>query len=148
MRDPSPEPTRRGVRVAAAGNPFRCCRANYSSRSRLCLPDSHLCQGPYHGDKHSRRAGGEIGIPLPGIVLVYSNVIAHAPRGLAVMYIALLMLLLAVGGALVFNGVQRHRPQSLFAGSLILLFTGLFFGLLSFWGEMLWFEELRQSQRF
>jgi uncharacterized membrane protein (UPF0182 family) len=33
-------------------------------------------------------------------------------------------------------------------GSLILLLTGLFFGLLSFWGEMLWFEELDQGQRF
>ena len=33
-------------------------------------------------------------------------------------------------------------------GSAILLFTGLFFGLLSFWGEMLWFQELGQSERF
>ena len=64
------------------------------------------------------------------------------------MYIALLVLLLALGGALVFNGVQRHRPKTLLVGSLILLLTGLFFGLLSFWGEMLWFEELGQSQRF
>jgi hypothetical protein len=64
------------------------------------------------------------------------------------MYIALLMLLLAVGGALVFNGVQRHRPKTLSAGSFVLLLTGLFFGLLSFWGEMLWFEELGQSERF
>ena len=64
------------------------------------------------------------------------------------MYIALLVLLLALGGALVFNGVQRHRPKTLLVGCLILLLTGLFFGLLSFWGEMLWFEELGQSQRF
>ena len=64
------------------------------------------------------------------------------------MYIALLMLLLAVGGAVVFNGIQRHRPNTLSAGSFVLVLTGLFFGLLSFWGEMLWFEELDQSQRF
>ncbi|HVO91392.1 MAG TPA: UPF0182 family protein, partial [Terriglobales bacterium] len=64
------------------------------------------------------------------------------------MYIALLLLLLALGGALAFNGVKRHRPKSLLLGAAILLFTVLFFGLLSFWGEMLWFEELGQSQRF
>ena len=33
-------------------------------------------------------------------------------------------------------------------GAVILLLTVLFFGLLSFWGEMLWFEELGQSRRF
>jgi uncharacterized membrane protein (UPF0182 family) len=33
-------------------------------------------------------------------------------------------------------------------GSVLVLLTALFFGLLSFWGEMLWFEELGQSQRF
>ena len=64
------------------------------------------------------------------------------------MYIALLALLIALGGAVVFNGFQRRRPKTLLVGSLILVFTGLFFGLLSFWGEMLWFEELGQSERF
>ena len=64
------------------------------------------------------------------------------------MYIALLVLLLALGGTLIVNGVQRHRPKNLLVGSLVLLLTGLFFGLLSFWGEMLWFEELGQSDRF
>jgi uncharacterized membrane protein (UPF0182 family) len=64
------------------------------------------------------------------------------------MYITLLMLLLALGGTLVFNGVQRHRAKTLLAGCVILLLTGLFFGLLGFWAEMLWFEELGQSQRF
>ena len=64
------------------------------------------------------------------------------------MYIVLLVLLLALGGVVVFNGVQRYRRKTLLVGSAILLLTGLFFGLLSFWGEMLWFEELGQSQRF
>src|SRR3970282_992100 len=64
------------------------------------------------------------------------------------MYIALLVLLVSLGCALVFNRVQRNRPKTLWLGDLILLLTGLFFGLLSFWGEMLWFEELGQSQRF
>ncbi|HEY7319017.1 MAG TPA: UPF0182 family protein [Candidatus Binatia bacterium] len=64
------------------------------------------------------------------------------------MYIALLTLLVALGGAVVFNGLQHHRLQTLLVGCFILLLTGLFFGLLSFWGEMLWFEELGQSERF
>ena len=64
------------------------------------------------------------------------------------MYIALLLLLLTLGGSLIVTGVQRHKPKNLSAGCYILLLTGLFFGLLSFWGEMLWFEELGQSQRF
>ena len=64
------------------------------------------------------------------------------------MYIAMLVLSLALGGALIFNGVQRERAKTLRLGCLVLLLTGLFFGLLSFWGEMLWFEELGQSQRF
>jgi uncharacterized membrane protein (UPF0182 family) len=64
------------------------------------------------------------------------------------MYVALLLLLIALGGTLIFNGVQRYRPKTLLVGSLILLLTGLFFALLSFWGEVLWFEELGQSERF
>ena len=64
------------------------------------------------------------------------------------MYIALLILLLALAGAPLFSGVQRHRAKTLLLGSIILLLTVLFFGLLSFWGEMLWFEELGQSRRF
>jgi uncharacterized membrane protein (UPF0182 family) len=64
------------------------------------------------------------------------------------MYVALLVLLTALGGALTANGVQWRRPKTLFIGSFILLLTVLFFGLLSFWGEMLWFEELGQSSRF
>jgi len=64
------------------------------------------------------------------------------------MYIAVLLLLVALGGDLVFNGVQRRRPKALLSGALIVLLTVLFFGLMSFWGEMLWFQELGQSQRF
>jgi uncharacterized protein len=65
-----------------------------------------------------------------------------------VMYIALLVLLFALGGALIVNGVQRQRAKTLFVGSFVVLLTALFFSLLSFWGEMLWFEELAQVQRF
>jgi len=64
------------------------------------------------------------------------------------MYIALLLLLLAVGSALVVKGARLQRIQSFVIGCVVILFTGLFFGLLSFWGEMLWFEELGQTQRF
>lgn len=64
------------------------------------------------------------------------------------MYIALLLLLLAVGSALVVKGARLQRIQSFVIGCVVILFTGLFFALLSFWGEMLWFEELGQTQRF
>ena len=64
------------------------------------------------------------------------------------MYVALLVLMVGLGGLAVFKGVQLHSARTLLAGSVILTFTGLFFGLLSFWGEMLWFEEVGQSQRF
>jgi uncharacterized membrane protein (UPF0182 family) len=64
------------------------------------------------------------------------------------MYVALLVLLAALGSVLIANGIQWRRPKTLFIGSFVLLLTVLFFGLLSFWGEMLWFEELGQSSRF
>jgi uncharacterized membrane protein (UPF0182 family) len=64
------------------------------------------------------------------------------------MYIALLVLLLAVGGTLVIKGARLQRIKSFVIGCVVILFTGLFFGTLSFWGEMLWFEELGQTQRF
>jgi uncharacterized protein len=64
------------------------------------------------------------------------------------MYIALLLLLLAVGGTLVIKGARLQRIKSFVIGCVVILFTGLFFGTLSFWGEMLWFEELGQTQRF
>lgn len=64
------------------------------------------------------------------------------------MYIALLVLLVVVGSALVVKGARLQRIKSFAIGCVVILFTGLFFGLLSFWGEMLWFEELGQTQRF
>src|SRR5512135_779188 len=64
------------------------------------------------------------------------------------MYVALLVLMVGLGGLAVFKGVQLHSARTLLAGSVILTFTGLFFGLLSFWGELLWLEEVGQSQRF
>jgi hypothetical protein len=61
------------------------------------------------------------------------------------MYIALLLLLLAVGGTLVIKGARLQRIKSFVIGCVVILFTGLFFGTLSFWVEMLWFEELGQN---
>ena len=46
------------------------------------------------------------------------------------------------------HGHRADAAKSLLVGSFVLLDTGLFFALLNFWGEMLWFEELGQSQRF
>jgi ABC-type proline/glycine betaine transport system permease subunit len=42
------------------------------------------------------------------------------------MYIAVLLLLVALGGELVFNGVQRRRPKALLSGALIVLLHGAF----------------------
>lgn len=64
------------------------------------------------------------------------------------MYIALLAVLLALSAALLRQGVQRSRPRTVAAGVFVLLLTALFFGLLSFWGEMLWFDALGYGQRF
>jgi uncharacterized membrane protein (UPF0182 family) len=64
------------------------------------------------------------------------------------MYTVLLLLLLAAGLGLGFTGVNRGRWQEVVAGVAVCLATVAFFGLLSFWGEMLWFDALGFSSRF
>jgi uncharacterized membrane protein (UPF0182 family) len=57
------------------------------------------------------------------------------------MYILLLASLLAVGAWCLHRGRTR-------LGATILVITVAFFGLMSFWGEMLWFDELGHGHRF
>ncbi len=64
------------------------------------------------------------------------------------MYSAILLTLLAISAALVAFGVRRRRYALAGAGVVLVLLTGAFFGLLSFWGEMLWFDALDFQGRF
>lgn len=64
------------------------------------------------------------------------------------MYVALIALLLGVGVALCALGLKKHRRLPVMLGGGLLAAVPLFFGLLSLWGEALWFMELGQSRRF
>jgi uncharacterized membrane protein (UPF0182 family) len=64
------------------------------------------------------------------------------------MYIALLVLLLTGAGALVFRGYRRRRRSSIVLGSVLAAATLLFFALMSFLGELFWFEALGYERRF
>ncbi len=64
------------------------------------------------------------------------------------MYIALLILLLCIAGALFFIGLQKRKLIKLLVGIFIAVLTIFFFWFLSFWGEMLWFKSLGYIQRF
>ncbi|HEU4407109.1 MAG TPA: UPF0182 family protein [Polyangiaceae bacterium] len=64
------------------------------------------------------------------------------------MYIALLFTLLALGATLLLRGLSRGRRQIAVPGALLLAGTLAFYAFLSFWGELLWFEELGQARRF
>ncbi len=64
------------------------------------------------------------------------------------MYILLFLLLVALGIRFLFQGLQYRRKQRLYSGVSLLIGTPLFFGLMSLWGEWLWFENLGYSSRF
>ena len=64
------------------------------------------------------------------------------------MYVALLIILLGAAIAIIITGLQKLNLTKIIIGALIAVFTVLFFSLLSFWGEMLWFGALGYSQRF
>jgi hypothetical protein len=63
-------------------------------------------------------------------------------------YILLIVVLVAVGGAVVFHGVRGERRWEIGLGVLLLAATLAFFLLLGTWGEMLWFQALGFGQRF
>jgi uncharacterized membrane protein (UPF0182 family) len=63
-------------------------------------------------------------------------------------YIALLLVLLAAAAVCLVLGVVRRRPGLAALGAALVAFTVVFFSLLSFWGELLWFRSLGYEQRF
>jgi uncharacterized membrane protein (UPF0182 family) len=63
-------------------------------------------------------------------------------------YWLLLLGLLALGGWALQSGLRRRSRALRVAGILAIAGTLLFFALLSFWGEMIWFEALGYAGRF
>lgn len=64
------------------------------------------------------------------------------------MYIFLLVALLAAGAYLTFKGFRNQKHSLILCGKAGIVTTLLFFALLSFWGEMLWFESVGYAGRF
>ena len=64
------------------------------------------------------------------------------------MYILLAVLLLGIGAWLVRKGIRENRPSRIYLGAGWILASVLFFALLSFWAEMLWFYAVGYSDRF
>lgn len=64
------------------------------------------------------------------------------------MYFLLLFLLLAFGTLLLVRGILQRRTVKIVSGALLLLVAAGFFGLLSFWAEMLWFDAAGYGERF
>ncbi len=64
------------------------------------------------------------------------------------MYWLLLLGLLGLGGLLLRSSVVRRSRARAVAGLLVVAGTFLFFALLSFWAEMLWFEAAGYASRF
>ena len=64
------------------------------------------------------------------------------------MYILLLIVLLVPGGIMIKRGLDRHSVSLLAGGLLWGALVGLFFFLLDFWGEKLWFDALGFAARF
>ncbi len=64
------------------------------------------------------------------------------------MYAAALILLIGGAVVLIALGARRRKTSLIVGGVLLVLATWASFWLLGFWGEMLWFRALDQSQRF
>jgi uncharacterized membrane protein (UPF0182 family) len=64
------------------------------------------------------------------------------------MYLLMLVALLALSAWLVAGGLRADRRLAILAGLALGLATVAVFALLSFWGEMLWFEALGYRSRF
>lgn len=64
------------------------------------------------------------------------------------MYTLIILALFTASGALIVRGARQNRRAPLIAGVLLAAATILFFALLSFLGEMLWFESLGYGERF
>ena len=64
------------------------------------------------------------------------------------MYILLLLILLAAGGALAWAGRTRRRPVLVWAGAGLATATVALFAVMGLWGEALWFHGLGYGRRF
>lgn len=64
------------------------------------------------------------------------------------MYIVLFALLFGTGLWLLVQGINTANRARLITGIVLMLLTPAFFGLMSLWGEMLWFEALGLQRRF
>jgi uncharacterized protein len=64
------------------------------------------------------------------------------------MYLLLMVILAGLGITAVRMGTSRKNRLLKVAGSSLLVLTAIFFGMLNFWGEMLWFDELGYHNRF
>ena len=64
------------------------------------------------------------------------------------MYVAMILVLIAISGFLLATGASRRRPGRTVLGVILLAGTIFFFWFLGFWGEMLWFQALGYARRF
>jgi zinc transporter ZupT len=64
------------------------------------------------------------------------------------MYTIALIVLVGMGVLLAVYGNRRRKFGLTGAGILLAIAAGVFFGLLDFWGEMLWFEAMGYGRRF
>ncbi len=64
------------------------------------------------------------------------------------MYIAIILILIALGGWSVMTGINKKRKVNIWLGIIVLLFTLVFFWFMSFWGDYLWFDSIGFKQRF
>ncbi len=64
------------------------------------------------------------------------------------MYSLIIALLIGAGLLLVVQGVNQSKRNRIIIGVAIMMLTLAFFGFMSLWGEMLWFEALGLQRRF
>lgn len=64
------------------------------------------------------------------------------------MYNILILLLIGIAIAFVYNGLSKRRLKNIILGAVIAIITIAFFWMMSFWGEMLWFNSIGYSSRF
>ncbi|MCG6958287.1 UPF0182 family protein, partial [bacterium BMS3Abin03] len=64
------------------------------------------------------------------------------------MYVAIILILVAISGFFVITGLRKNNKKKVVIGIIVGLFTFALFWFLDFWGEMLWFETLGYDDRF
>src|SRR6056297_3754117 len=64
------------------------------------------------------------------------------------MYTIILALLMLTSGFILDKGIIKKKKKVIFFGATLAILSLLFFAFMSFWGEMLWFENLGYNTRF